>query len=113
LHELPRPVQYRTESFLLPVTSTCQDDRCTPETDNDGRLVYFRAGSQDFMKWFQSRPGTQAQDEGTAPLDYDMNYAFKAIPAWFEATNQEGRLKYIEEFNDYRGLGRSVLERQE
>ena len=38
-----------------------------------------------------------------------MNYAFKAIPAWFEATNQEGRMKFIEAFNDYRGLGRSVI----
>lgn len=106
------PAEYPTESFLLPVRSTCQDDQCRPETDADGRLVYLRAGSDEFMRWFQNRPGDVPQDEGTTALDYDMNYAFKAIPAWFGTTDQQGDLKFIEEFNDYRGLGTSVLEQR-
>ena len=49
---------------------------------------------------------------GTAALDYDMDYAFKAVPQWFDQTEQPGAdLKYIEAFNDYRGLGRSLLTR--
>lgn len=108
------PAEYQTESFLLPVPSTCQEDECSPQTTGSGpdtRLVYYQSGSDDFMKWFQSRPGNVPQDEGTSALDYDMNYAFKAIPEWFEATNQEGNMKFIEAFNDYRGIGRSVIQR--
>ena len=61
------------------------------------------------MRWFQNRPGNVPQDEGSVALDYDMNYAFKAIPAWVKAIQQEEQMKFIEEFNDYRGLGLSVL----
>ena len=103
------PAEYPTESFLLPVNSTCQGDSCRPGQDAQGRLIYYPAGSAEFMRWFQDRPGDEPQDEGTTALDYDMDYAFKALPIWFNETNQEGELKYIEAFNDYRGLGRSVL----
>lgn len=103
------PAEYRTGSFLLPVNSTCQADSCRPETDAQGRLVYLPAGSPEFMKWFQDRPGDVAQDEGSTALDYDMDYAFKALPIWFDQTGQEGDLRFIEAFNDYRGLGHSVL----
>jgi hypothetical protein len=61
------------------------------------------------MRWFQDRAGNVPQDEGSTALDYDMDYAFKALPIWFNETDQEGDLKFIEAFNDYRGLGRSVL----
>lgn len=104
------PAEFPTESFLLPVPSDCQDEQCRPQTDGEGRLVYLSAGSDEFMRWFQNRAGDVPQNEDATALDYDMNYAFKAIPAWFDATGQEGELKFIEEFNDYRGLGLTVLE---
>ncbi len=106
------PAEYPTESFLLPVKSTCSGDSCRPDTDGSGAdssLIYYPAGSAEFMRWFQDRAGDVPQDEGSTALDYDMDYAFKALPIWFNETDQEGDLKFIEAFNDYRGLGRSVL----
>lgn len=97
------PAEYPTESFLLPTQSDCADDSCNPKTE-DGRLVYYPAGSTEFLRWFQSRPGTEPQDPGSIPLDYDMVYAFKSLPAWFDATGQDGQLNFIEDFNDYRGV---------
>ena len=106
------PAEYKTESFLLPVSSVCEKDSCRPEQDAQNRLVYLAAGSPEFMQWFQDRAGNVPQDPGSIALDYDMDYAFKALPIWFDQTDQPGPdLKYIEAFNDYRGLGRSVLAR--
>jgi len=106
------PAEYKTDSFLLPVSSTCQQDSCRPEQDAQNRLVYLASGSPEFMNWFQDRAGNVPQDEGSIALDYDMDYAFKALPIWFDQTDQPGAdLKYIEAFNDYRGLGRSLLPR--
>ncbi len=40
-------------------------DGYRPETDAQGRLVHLPAGSSEFMKWFQDRPGDVAHDEGS------------------------------------------------
>jgi len=40
------------------------------------------------MRWFQDRPGTQPMDNNSIALDYDMMFAFKALPAWAAATQQ-------------------------
>lgn len=114
------PAEYRTESFLLPVSSTCEEDSCIPETatcsgdsctadPNGNRLVYFAAGSTDFMNWIQDRPGTVPQYQGsTALLITTWSTPSRVFPAWFEGTDQSGTLKYTEQFNDYRGLTREL-----
>lgn len=96
------PAEYKQQSFLLPVPADCQGDNCVP-TIKDGSLVYYQAGSPEFMEWFQSRPGDEPQNAGQIALDYDMNFSFKALPQWYTATGQTGKLNFIEEFNDYRG----------
>ena len=71
---------YMQESFLLPGPSD------PPNTDiptiEDGALVLFEPGSEDWFDWFQSRPGNVPKDMGTIPLDYDLVFSFKALPAW-------------------------------
>jgi len=111
--------EFEMESFLLPGPADCDPDSddCTPtfaSCDDRGRcelvppgpgvdLVYFQPGSHEFSRWFQSRPGDEPQDLGTIPLDYGMNYAFKAIPLWLqEALAIDSN--FVEEFNNYRGL---------
>ena len=92
-------------SFLLPSPLVCEDDKCSPTVNQDvGGLVYYPAGSAEFMEWFQDRPGYEPQVAGTIALDYGMNYAFKALPQWFMQTGQLGMLDHIEVFNDYRGV---------
>lgn len=71
---------YLQESFLLPGPSD------PPNTDmptiEDGALVLFEPGSDEWFDWFQSRPGNVPKDAGTIPLDYDLVFSFKALPAW-------------------------------
>ncbi|MFP6664484.1 MAG: hypothetical protein VCC00_09815 [Deltaproteobacteria bacterium] len=94
--------EYSQKSFLLPVASECstETNSCRPSTasctggacveDPDGdRLLYFETGSDDFLRWFQSRPGDEAQDEGAIPLDYGMNIAFVALPEWTKALSPQ------------------------
>ena len=108
--------EYQLMSFLLPSPSTCTEDDCTPKfalcTDGsceeaepgpDVDLVYFPAGSTEFRRWFQSRPGDVPQDPGTIPLDYGMNYAFKALPQWLIQTGRDSSPNFVRGFNFYRG----------
>lgn len=119
--------EYEMESFLLPSPAKCQDDDCTPTfakcqdgscqevpPGTDGSvLVYYQSGDADFMRWFQDRPGDVPMDEGTIPLDYGMNYAFKALPSWYRAT-QDKDLNFVKEFNFYRGTHHEpLIERDE
>ncbi|MEE8153766.1 MAG: hypothetical protein V3T53_02270 [Phycisphaerales bacterium] len=94
--------EYQMNSFLLPVPADCSDESCKP-TVVDGSLVYYPSGSAEFMRWFQNRSGADPMDPGTIALDYEMNYSFKTLPAWFEATGQKGPLHFVEGFDDYRG----------
>lgn len=70
------PAQWQFQSFLLP-----------GYVNNTG---YYMAapGSPDWFRWFQDRPGTQSMDAGSIALDYDMMFAFKALPKWAAATQQ-------------------------
>ena len=94
---------YEMGSFLLPSPASCKDDGCSP-TVEDGQLVYYDAGTPEYMQWFQDRAGDVSQVPGTIALDYGMNYAFKALPIWFKETGQAGALKFVRAFNDYRGV---------
>jgi len=70
------PAQWQFQSFLLP-----------GHVNNSG---YFMAtpGSPEWFRWFQDRPGTQPMDAGSIALDYDMMFAFKALPAWAQSTQK-------------------------
>ncbi len=46
--------------------------------------------SSDWMRWFQSRPGTEPQDAGSVALDYDDVAAFKALRLWWAAVRPPG-----------------------
>ncbi|WP_413616387.1 hypothetical protein MRB56_08830 [Halomonas cupida] len=75
--------QYQQKSFLLP--STTYPPRTSNAPGSGAKaLVLNEPGSEAWMKWFQSRPGTDAMDPGAEQvgLDYDMVTSFKAIPMW-------------------------------
>lgn len=80
--------EYQSGSFLLPSPSTCAKDSCGPTTTKEGQIVYYPAGGLNFMKWFQNRSGDVPMNEGNIALDYGMNFAVKALPAWFRQTDQ-------------------------
>ncbi len=71
------PAEWKMKSFLLP--GAIQNDQ----------YVMAVPGSADWMRWFQNRPGTIPQDSGTVALDYDMVFAFKALPHWASATGNK------------------------
>jgi hypothetical protein len=70
------PAQWQFQSFLL------------PGYVNSSGYYMALPGSPDWFRWFQDRPGTQPMDAGSIALDYDMMFAFKALPAWAKATQQ-------------------------
>lgn len=47
---------------------------------DDGALVLYPPGSDLWKNWFQNRPGSEPQNQGSVALDCDMVTAFKAIP---------------------------------
>lgn len=78
--------EWPMKSFLLPTKTM------PPRVVDHNYLVMWPPGSQEWMRWFQSRPGTKPQDQGTVALDYDMIFAFKALPAWQKATTGRSQL---------------------
>jgi len=87
--------QYPQKSFLLPATTYPPQVTNAPGSSTKQALVLNDPGSTEWMKWFQSRSGTEAMDsdEGSIGLDYDMVTSFKAIPMW------QAALKAIESEN--------------
>ncbi|HEX6376660.1 MAG TPA: hypothetical protein VFZ91_13180 [Allosphingosinicella sp.] len=83
--------QFPDKSFLLP--STTNPPTGDPTDPNSDYFVVPVPGSADWMRWFQSSPGTQAMDPGTTPFDYDMVFAFKTLPAWQKATQSNTPLQ--------------------
>jgi hypothetical protein len=79
--------QYAMEAFLLPVPLqriTASGQPVPANVKND--LVFYQSGSKEWMQWFQSRPGTLAQNPGNkqviAAADYGMNFPFKSLQYW-------------------------------
>ncbi len=71
------PAQWQMQSFLLPGTM------------NSSHVYYMAVpSSPEWMRWFQDRSGTQSMDANSFALDYDMMFAFKALPHWAAATGQ-------------------------
>ena len=52
-------------------------------------------GSPDWFRWFQDRLGTQPMDANTGSIatDFDMVFAFKTLPTWWEAMGPVGQPK--------------------
>ncbi|WP_421722865.1 hypothetical protein [Bauldia sp.] len=77
--------QYPMKSFLYPTIAYPPSTAVPPGSNapkEDGVLVLNVPGTDDWMKWFQSRSGDVPMDKGSIALDYDMVTAFQAIPMW-------------------------------
>lgn len=66
--------QYQQKSFLLPTTTYPPSAINAPGTSPNQVLVLNEPGSPAWMKWFQSRSGSEPMDPGPGQigLDYDM-----------------------------------------
>jgi hypothetical protein len=86
-----QPAQHRQASFLLPSYANPQPGppyKTCPEGKPGEETVCSPApGSPEWLRWFQDRAGTEAQDPDTASVatDYDMVFAFKTLPMWWKA----------------------------
>ena len=85
------PAEYPLKSFLLPVPTQGYSAETNPGAVPaiNGALVLYQPGSPGWMAWFQDRPGTVPKDSGTIALDYDMVFAFKALPKWAQAMGKK------------------------
>ena len=84
--------KHKQESFILPsfqnATPPPSFQLCGP---GSSYICSPAPASAAWMQWFQSRPGTQPQDAGSAALDYDEVFAFKALPLWWAAVGPPGQ----------------------
>jgi hypothetical protein len=104
------------DSYILPTASnppprslpTCGD---TGQLDPNGNYICSPApGSVEWMRWFQSRPGTVPQDAAAVALDYDEVTAFKSLPLWWVATGPKDQPvpemllpSHVQRYNQYTG----------
>jgi hypothetical protein len=95
-----QPKQHKMLSFLLPSYAnpkTGPNDPpfkpCPNGNPGDPYICSPAPGSADWMRWFQSRPGTEPQDPGTGSIaaDYDMVFVFKTLPMWWKAMGPAGQ----------------------
>lgn len=116
-----QPAQHKMISFLLPSYPNPKPGPpfkpCPNGNPTDPYICSPAPGSADWMRWFQSRPGTQAQDPGTGSVaaDYDMVFVFKTLPMWWKAMGPPGQpmpftnrllrhgVQLPKEFNEYTG----------
>jgi len=109
--------KHQMDSFILPGTlvapntpqTTDSSAQCTASSNGD-YICSPAPASQDWMRWFQSRPGTVPQDQGAVALDYDDVMAFKSLPLWWLATGPKGQAipqtmlpSHVRRFNQYTG----------
>jgi hypothetical protein len=85
------PAEYPLKSFILPVPTQGYSAETNPGAVPaiNGALVLYQPGSPGWMAWFQDRSGTVPKDPGTIALDYDMVFAFKALPKWAQAMGKK------------------------
>ncbi|MGE6759081.1 hypothetical protein ACQKGO_13760 [Corallococcus interemptor] len=91
--------EWPMKTFLLPTTTMPP----TVAGPNKDALVLEPPGSQAWMKWFQDNPGNVPLDPGTVPMDFDMVFAFKSLPAWQAATQGNSGMKAFEAADLLRG----------
>src|SRR5438874_12591945 len=78
-------------SFLLPSYPNANPPPPPFKPCPNGAICSPAPGSTEWMRWFQSRPGTEPQDPGSVAADYDMVFAFKTLPMWWAATGPAGQ----------------------
>jgi hypothetical protein len=92
-----QPAQHKMVSFLLPSFPNANQyppyKTCPGGKPGDSYICSPAPGSADWMKWFQSRPGTEPQDPdtGSVATDCDMVFAFKTLPMWWKAMGTPGQ----------------------
>ncbi|WP_223631753.1 hypothetical protein [Corallococcus sp. EGB] len=91
--------EWPMKTFLLPTTTMPP----TVVGPNKDALVLEPPGSPAWMKWFQDNPGNVPLDPGTVPMDFDMVFAFKSLPAWQAATQGNSGMKDFEAADLLRG----------
>ncbi|GMU05727.1 hypothetical protein [Corallococcus caeni] len=91
--------EWPMKTFLLPTTTMPP----TVGGPDKNALVLEQPGSQAWMKWFQDNPGNVPLDPGTVPMDFDMVFAFKSLPAWQAATQGNSGMKAFEALDAVRG----------
>ncbi|MGB7266961.1 MAG: hypothetical protein WBC92_15710, partial [Terracidiphilus sp.] len=107
--------RHQMDSFILPGTlvgpNKFQPCGNNGQPDPKGNYICSPApGSKEWMRWFQSRPGTAPQDAAAVALDYDDVEAFKSLPLWWVATGPKGQPipemllpSHVQRFNQYSG----------
>jgi hypothetical protein len=108
--------KHQMDSFILPGTlvapNTPQSCDANGKIDpKNGQYICSPApASVEWMRWFQSRPGTQPQDVGAVALDYDDITAFKSLRLWWLATGPKGQAipeltlpGHVRKYNQYTG----------
>jgi hypothetical protein len=88
--------KHQMDSFILPGTlvspNTPQLCGNNGQPNQNGNFICSPApASTEWMRWFQSRPGTAPQDAGAVALDYDDVTAFKSLALWWLATGPQGQ----------------------
>lgn len=89
--------QHKMVSFLLPSYPNPNPGPpfkpCPNGKPDDPYICSPAPGSSDWMRWFQSRNGTEPQDPGSGSVatDYDMVFAFKTLPMWWKAVGPPGQ----------------------
>ena len=78
--------QYAMASFLLPTPLSQITSTGGPVPATKTGLVFYEPASENWMTWFQNRPGEVPKDAGTPEVvvatDYDMNVPFKSLQPW-------------------------------
>ena len=89
-----QPAEHRQVSFLLPSYENSQPGAppyktCPKGKPGDDEICSPAPGSAEWMRWFQDRLGSEAQDadSGSVAADYDMVFTFKTLPMWWKATD--------------------------
>jgi len=86
-----QPEQHKMVSFLLPSYPNPNPPPPPFKPCPEGTICSPAPGSPDWMRWFQSRPGTEPMDKGSVAADYDMVFAFKTLPMWWKAMGPAGQ----------------------
>jgi hypothetical protein len=92
-----QPKQHKMISFLLPSYPNPNPGPpfkpCPDGKPSDPYICSPAPGSAEWMRWFQSHPGTEPldPDTGSVAADYDMVFAFKTLPMWWKAMGPAGQ----------------------
>lgn len=79
--------EHRMPTFLLPSFSQVGPPPFKPCGPKGNLICSPAPGSNEWMKWFQDRTGSQPMDAGAIATDFDEVFSFKSLALWSAATN--------------------------